>query len=272
LNVKTILICHHDDRLNREGLAAWLGSFTDLAGLIVIREPRGRVMRRIRREIRRVGLLRFADVLAFRIYYSALLSDDDRRWAETRLAELGRRYGPPPVGARLLETSSPNTSEVASFIEELQPDLMIARCKLLLRRRIFTIPARGTFVLHPGICPQYRNAHGCFWALVRGDRENIGTTLLKIDEGVDTGPVFGYFRCQPDERNESHIVIQHRAVLDNLDALSDKLLQIGTGEAIPIDTSDRPSGEWGQPWLTSYLAWKHRARRGPRDGGGSPLS
>jgi methionyl-tRNA formyltransferase len=114
--------------------------------------------------------------------------------------------------------------------------------------------------MHPGICPEYRNAHGCFWALANDDRERVGMTLLRIDRGVDTGPVFGYFSCNCDEGSESHIVIQHRTVFDNLDAIGKRLIEIHEGRAMPLDVSGRKSSAWGQPWLTRYFYWKRKAR------------
>jgi hypothetical protein len=63
---------------------------------------------------------------------------------------------------------------------------------------------------------------------------------------------------------ESHIVIQHRVVLENLDALRTKFLEIFNGSAVPLNTSGRPSAAWGQPWMTRYLMWKSRAKRGPQ--------
>ena len=69
----TVLICHHDEPLNRFGLARWLSSFTDLRAVIVVREPGARFWKRIRREIKRVGWLRFFDVVAFRLYYKFAL-------------------------------------------------------------------------------------------------------------------------------------------------------------------------------------------------------
>ena len=60
--------------------------------------------------------------------------------------------------------------------------------------------------------------------MANGDRGNVGMTLLRIDRGVDTGPVFGYFRVTPDAR-ESHVVTQHRVVLEHLDAIRDTLLR-----------------------------------------------
>ena len=65
---RTVLICHDTEPLNQRALARWLASFTDLAGIIVIREPRSRLRKRIKREIERIGFWRFLDVLAFRLY------------------------------------------------------------------------------------------------------------------------------------------------------------------------------------------------------------
>jgi hypothetical protein len=258
---RTVLICHVDDSLNREGLARWLAATTELTAVVILEEPASRMKQRIRREIRRVGWFRFADVLAFRLYYRLVLSRRDRDWEARTLRQICEKY--PPVGStvKVLHAASPNTPEVEALLRDCAPDIVIARCKTLLKENIFSIPTQGTFVMHPGICPQYRNAHGCFWALARDDRDNVGMTLLKIDRGVDTGPVHGYFRCEFDEHVESHQVIQHKVVFDNLEAIQAALLGIHRGESQPIDTRGLPSGEWGQPWLSAY--WKYRLRRQP---------
>jgi folate-dependent phosphoribosylglycinamide formyltransferase PurN len=255
--MRTVLICHHDDALNRAGIARWLASFSDLAGVVVIREEAGRMRKRIRREIQRIGFFRFLDVLAFRFYYKLKLASKDAELERRMLSDIERRY--PPTNAPELITASPNSAESQKFIAERSPDMMIARCKTILSERIFTIPRIGTFVMHPGVCPEYRNAHGCFWALSRRDLNRVGMTLLRIDKGVDTGPVFGYFSYPYDERNESHIIIQHRVVFDNLDAIRAKLEEIYRGEAIPVSTAGRDSAAWGQPWLSRYLAWRRSA-------------
>jgi folate-dependent phosphoribosylglycinamide formyltransferase PurN len=258
---RTILICHHDEPLNRFGLGRWLASFTDLAAIIVIREPRVRLWARIRREAQRGGLLGLLDVLAFRIYYRFALAKADDTWLKATLLELGQRYDEIPATTRILETSNPNNAECLQLLQQIQPNLILARCKHILRKQIFQSASHGTFVMHPGICPEYRNAHGCFWALVRRDLNNVGMTLLRVDAGVDTGPVYGYYRCRYDETRESHAVIQDRVVFDNLDQLRMKFNEILTGTAEVIDTSGRDSRVWGQPRLTSYLGWKRIANR-----------
>jgi hypothetical protein len=261
--MKTVLICHHDEPLDREALARWLGSFSELVGLIVVEESAERKWRRLRREVRRIGPLRFLDVLAFRAFYKFALARIDARRMQALLQELVDRYPPLTAGTAILHTATPNAPEAERFLQQCAPDLVIARCKFILRESVFRIPALGTFVLHPGICPEYRNAHGCFWALALRDLERVGVTLLKIDRGVDTGPVYGYFTYAYDERTESHIAIQHRSLLENLDAVAHRLREIGEGRATPLDTSGRHSQEWGQPWLTSYFRWKRSAARRP---------
>jgi len=257
---KTVLICHHDAPLDRGGLASWLTTFTELAGLVIIREPKARLRKRIAREVNRVGVLRFCDVLLFQLYYRVFLASSDGMWQEATLRNLEKRYGELPSDIPLVETSSPNSPESEAFLKSVEPDLIIARCKSILNKRIFTKARVGTFVMHPGICPAYRNAHGCFWALANRDTGNVGMTLLKIDEGVDTGPVYGFYRYDYNELTESHVVIQNRVVLENLDSLQAKLTEILTGKAATIDTRGSKSQTWGQPWLSKYLRWKRAAR------------
>jgi hypothetical protein len=258
---RSVLICHDDEPLNRYGLARWLSSFTDLAAIVVVHEPRGRFLRRVRREIQRVGVLRFMDVLAFRVFYRLALAGSDSAWIEATLAALIQRYPDIPGSCRVLDTPSPNSAETVKLLQEVKPDLILARCKSILKEEVFQTASAGTFVMHPGVCPEYRNAHGCFWALARRDLKNVGMTLLRVDSGVDTGPVYGYYGCRFDESIESHIVIQNRVVLDNLEELRTKFEEILNGQARTIDTAGRNSRAWGQPWLTSYLRWKRAARR-----------
>jgi hypothetical protein len=258
---RTVLICHAESRLNREAIARWLSSFTDLVGMVLIAERQGSQVTRVRREIRRIGVLRFLDVLAFRLYYAAVLARSDRRWLEGELQRVATRYPPVPESTQVMVTDDPNAPAVGQFLRSLTPDLVIARCKRILKPAIFAVPSRGTFVMHPGVCPEYRNAHGAFWALAKRDLGNVALTLLKVNAGVDTGPVYGYYTYAFDESRESHIVVMTRLALDNLDRIKDKLLEICSGIATPLDTSGRHSATWGQPWLTSYLAWKWKARR-----------
>jgi formyl transferase-like protein len=156
-------------------------------------------------------------VLAYRAYERLVLARIDWAWQTSALQRLCTACPRLPAQPPFLETASLNTPEAAAFIRRCGPDVMLARCKTRLKRDVFALPPRGTFVPHPGVCPEYRNAHGCFWALANDDLQKVGATLLKVDEGVDTGPVYGYFGYAYDEFAESPFVIQGRVVVKNLD-------------------------------------------------------
>ena len=257
--MRVALVCHHDNPLNRESLPRFLAAETELCGVVVIEETGQRLRKRLRFEYKR-SRLRILDVLAFQVYYRLRLAKRDRAWVARTRAELEARYPPVPDAVPVHHTSDPNDAGTQSFLRSVAPDLVLARCKTLLTPETFEIPALGTFVVHPGICPEYRNAHGCFWALARRDLGRVGATLLRIDAGVDTGPVFAHYHAAIDERRESHVVIQHRVVFDNLPAIAGDLRRIAAGDAQPLDGSGRESAAWGQPRLTDWLRWKRAAR------------
>jgi hypothetical protein len=257
-----ILICHQRDRLDSEGLASWLAATLRLAGIVEISGDGSRLLRVARRELRRAGVIRFIDALAFRAFARLRFGGSDAAWTTREIGRLRRRY-PVELGSipRCL-VRDPNDAAAQAFIAEHQPDVIVARCKFILKPDVFNLARAGAFALHPGICPEYRNAHGCFWALVNRDLDRVGMTLLRIDRGVDTGPALLQATYQFDEMRESHYVIQQRVVFENLERIGEALLAAGRGRPPDsIDTRGRASAVWGQPRLTSYLRWKRAARR-----------
>jgi hypothetical protein len=254
--MRTLLICHHDEPLHFDGLARWLASFSDLVGILIVADPPRARLRRLRREYRRSGIFGTLDALAFRLWYRFRLARRDRQHAAAQFAAIRRQYGDAHIDAPRCTVSSPNSPSALEFVHHTAPDIIIALCKHMLKPDVFSSAPLGTWVFHPGICPEYRNAHGCFWALVNRDLTRVGMTLLRIDEGIDTGPVYGYFSYAYDERTESHIIIQRRVVLDNLDGIRDVLLGVQDATASAVDVSARASRVWGQPRLTAYVRWR----------------
>jgi hypothetical protein len=254
---KVVLICHRGDLIEERGLTSWIASFAKLAGVVAIVEPKpNSLLNRIRHEYRRGGTCQLLDVLAFRTLYKLCHSGRDSMWLRDVAQQLESKYAVPKPEPAVLVTSNPNSNEVRDFLKSIEPHMAIARCKRILKKSIFSIPIHGTYVLHPGICPEYRNSHGCFWALARGELGKVGATLLRINDGVDTGPVYGYFPYRDPDPLDSHIKIQYRAVIDNLVGIQQKLLEIMGGEAQPLSVAGRESAVYGQPWLSKYLAFR----------------
>jgi hypothetical protein len=258
--IRTALICHAEEPLHTDGIARWLAATTDLRGIVRIHESRSRFWRRVRREWQRSGTFGLLDVLAFRVFYRFRWRASDASWHASTLEALRNRWPAVPPDVPTLDVESPNSAESEAFLRAAAPDAAVALCKHILAPRIFEIPPAGTVVCHPGIVPEYRNAHGCFWALANGDFDKVGMTVLRVDRGVDTGPVFGYFRYPYDARSQTHIQIQHRVLLDNLDSVAALLGEIVAGRAEPIPVTGRVSGTWGQTRLTAYRRLRRRLR------------
>ena len=209
-----------------------------------------------------MGPLRFLDVVAFRAYARLRLKARETAWADDVIRSMRTRYPADLTSIPHIVVPGPNAEEAREFMARLRPDIAIARCKMILKPAMFQLPRVGTFVLHPGICPEYRNAHGCFWALANRDVARAGMTLLKVDAGIDTGPIYLQAGCDIDEVRESHTVIQYRVVLENLDAIGRILLSLCRGEEVAtVPTQGRRSETWGQPQLSVYMRWKMAAHK-----------
>jgi hypothetical protein len=259
--MKTVLMRHEHSRFEQEVTEPWLASISDLAGVVVIRNKRERTFARIRREFRRSGVLGLADVVAFRLYYKFRLANRESDKIDSLITSVGSQYPPPPEDVPRITVDTPNNKRTKRFLRECNPDAAIARIKLLLDRDVFSIPTAGTYVIHPGICPEYRNAHGCFWALASGDPEKVGYTFLRIDEGIDTGPIYAQNGTDFDPVDDGHLYIQYKVVADNLDEIAGALDEAVSGEREPINVADRDSAIWGQPTLTAYFRWKRQAEQ-----------
>ena len=257
-----VLICHDGDRLDSEGLASWLAGTMNLAGLIVISDKGRRLWTAARRELRRAGWIGFLDVVAYRVFARLRLRGAEETWKAQQIEALKARYPANLDAVPRVVVGNPNSDAARDFLNRVRPDIVIARCKFILKPEMFSLARAGAFALHPGICPEYRNAHGCFWALVNRDLDRVGMTLLKIDKGVDTGPVYLQAGCAFDELAESHIVIQYRVVLENLNTIAETLIDLFNGKHVePVPTAGRKSAVWGQPRLTDYLRWKKAAKQ-----------
>src|SRR5262249_50637060 len=146
---RVLLLCHDDDPIDAEGLTAWLATSFALVGRVVIHSPWTRRARAARREVRRSGWTGLLDVAAFRLFYGLTPARRDARWCAGEVARLKAKYPACVDGVWQLHVSNPNSDTVQRFLEDLAPDLVLARCKMLLTPAIFGVARVGTFVLHP---------------------------------------------------------------------------------------------------------------------------
>src|SRR5216684_6147271 len=81
---------------------------------------------------------------------------------------------------------------------------VVAAYGKILPRELLETPARGCVNVHASLLPRFRGAAPIQWAIASGD-EKTGVCLMKMDEGLDTGPILACaeVRIGPEETSES---------------------------------------------------------------------
>lgn len=79
--------------------------------------------------------------------------------------------------------------EVQAQIRALEPEIIVVVAYgRILPPEVLAIPPRGCINLHVSLLPKYRGAAPVQWAVLNGDAET-GVTIMKLDEGLDTGDI-----------------------------------------------------------------------------------
>ena len=119
-----------------------------------------------------------------------------------------------PVGRKQLMVSSPiklaaqkkditvlqpvSIIEVTHKIALLNPDLIVvAAYSQLIPEEILNIPKFGCLNLHASLLPKYRGSAIIQAAILNGDDET-GLTIIKMDKGLDTGPIIAQIKVKID--------------------------------------------------------------------------
>lgn len=155
---------------------------------------------------------------------SALTEDYTIRGVVTqpdRPAGRGKIITPPPVktlAAQLgLPVIQPEKLRDPGVFEQLQawdPDLIVvAAFGQILRPKVLDLPRFGCINVHASYLPRWRGAAPIQAAILNGD-EYTGVTIMKMDPGIDTGPMLRQEKVTL-EKNET------------LASLNDKLANAG---------------------------------------------
>lgn len=82
------------------------------------------------------------------------------------------------------------SNEALEYFQKLAPDaVVIIAYGQIIPQRLIDIPRLGWINLHASLLPKYRGAAPINWAILEGETRT-GVTTMKIDAGLDTGPIF----------------------------------------------------------------------------------
>ncbi len=138
-----------------------------------------------------------------------------------RRAGRGRRLSAPPVKELALAEGTPvfqperlKRLEAVERIRAWMPDvIVVAAFGQILPESVLEIPERGVLNIHPSLLPRWRGASPVQAALLAGD-EVTGVTVMKMDVGLDTGPIVAQRKVKIEPQ-------------ENAGALEDRLAQLG---------------------------------------------
>jgi methionyl-tRNA formyltransferase len=118
------------------------------------------------------------------------------------------------LGLSVLQPQTLRDDDVLEQLRSLQAELIVvAAFGQILPQSVLDLPKYGAVNIHASILPRHRGAAPIQWAILRGDSET-GVTLMKMDEGLDTGDLIAVSRT----------TIQ---ATDNSQTLHDRLAELG---------------------------------------------
>lgn len=155
----------------------------------------------------------------------------------------GGQLTPPPVkiaagelGLPVQQPISARTGELERALRESGAELavVVAYGKILPKPVLEALP-RGCINVHASLLPKYRGAAPVQWAVIDGERET-GVSIMQLDEGLDTGPVYLERRVAIDPEETSGELLARLAPI-GAEALLEVLaaIEAGTARAIPQD-------------------------------------
>ena len=113
-----------------------------------------------------------------------------------RAAGRGRELKPPPVKALALELNIPvrqpeklREPEAMEHLRAWAPELIVvAAFGQILKKEVLDLPKYGCINVHASLLPRWRGAAPINAAILAGDEE-AGVTIMRMDVGLDTGPM-----------------------------------------------------------------------------------
>jgi methionyl-tRNA formyltransferase len=109
----------------------------------------------------------------------------------------GLKLAQPPVkdaalelGLSVHQPTKVRNGELATWLREQRADVaLVMAYGRILPGDVLSAPRRGAMNLHASLLPRYRGAAPINWVIVNGEAQS-GVSLMQMDEGLDTGPVY----------------------------------------------------------------------------------
>ena len=104
------------------------------------------------------------------------------------------------AGIPFERAASVNAPAFLEHLRQVNPDLVIVvSFGQILKEELLNLPRLGCFNVHASLLPAYRGASPIVSAVLNGETRT-GVTFMRMDRGLDTGPVYRRMEMPVDER------------------------------------------------------------------------
>lgn len=206
-----------------------------------------------------------------------------------RPAGRGQEMRPSPVkvlaesaGLPLFQPATLRRETDAAPLRRWQPQaIIVAAYGQILRPHLLELPSHGCLNVHASLLPRWRGASPIQHAILAGD-ERAGITLMQMDEGLDTGPIYVQEAIPIGERETAQTLHDRLAQL-GADMVRRYLDDVLAGRLVPkaqveeqatyAPMIDKEDGrlDWSQssqdldrriramtPWPGAFTTWEQR--------------
>lgn len=104
-----------------------------------------------------------------------------------------------------LRVVSVNEPRAISFIESIQPDLVVVYGTGIIKPTVLKL-AKQFVNAHSSILPYYRGSKSEFWQCFDNNFSGVGISIHAVDAGIDTGAVFAQFHQTLPKHPNPHLL------------------------------------------------------------------
>ncbi len=141
-----------------------------------------------------------------------------------------------PISLRIDGKYGEEALRIYDCIQAIAPDVMVVVAYGLILPKVFLdIPKKGCLNIHASLLPRWRGAAPIQRAIEAGDIES-GVTVMKMEEGLDTGPVLMMESTPITEKDTAAVLHDRLAEIGgNLIVSALQKIEDGTATYIPQD-------------------------------------
>lgn len=170
--------------------------------------------------------------------------------------------------------------EAVARLAEWRPELIVvAAFGQILAEDVLDLPPLGCINVHASLLPRWRGAAPVAAAILAGD-EVTGVTIMKMDAGLDTGPILSQ-REEPIRSDDTRATLTERLAFVGAELLAETVPAYVGGELVPQPqdgeeatfagqlAKDEGELDWSQPaivlerkirafspWPGTYTVWR----------------